>query len=72
MHTRLILIMLFLLQFMPGILLAKQTEWKLNSISDIDIFGKHEPNVVRMLNETYSKVSITIRIFFIQENGGAV
>lgn len=60
MHTRLILIMLFLLQFMPGMSLAKQTEWKLNYISDVDVFGKHEPNVIRMLNETYSKVSIII------------
>lgn len=60
MHTQFILMLLFLLQFMPGTSLAKQTKWKLNHISDVDIFGKHEPNVVRMLNETYSKVSITI------------
>lgn len=60
MHTQFILMLLFLLQFMPGTSLAKQTKWKLNHISNVDVFGKYELNIISMLNEIYNKVTIVI------------
>ncbi len=52
--------MLFLLQFMPGISLAKQIEWNFKSVSNVDVFGKHDSDIIGVINETYSKVTIAI------------
>lgn len=60
MHTRLILLVVFLLQFMPSISYANQNEWMFKGISGVDVFGKYDPNVISVFNDTYNRVRMNV------------